>query len=277
MKIQRNFFPETHYNERIDKTTGKPASIDMLVLHCSAYETAQLIQVFMDLGVSAHYIIDRDGSVTQLVDEGKRAWHAGAGGWHDQGDINSRSIGIEVINPSLGHSLPYTEEQINALIELSQKIIKKYGILPHNIIAHSDMAPTRKYDPGRLFPWAELSKEGIGLWPKNSQPKNQKKDIKKLLQKIGYPLENEAAALRAFLRHFMPEMIPDQENPQMDQYQFLLEYDKNLPVVLEKQQPADVRVIGRLNQVADLFEQSRDKMAERQIFIKKKQVLKEWL
>ena len=257
MKIQKHFLPETHFNERIDKITGKSVPIDMLVLHCSAYDTVKLTQVFLDLGVSAHYLIDQDGSITQLVDEGKRAWHAGAGAWHNFGDINSCSVGIEVINPSLGHSLPYTPEQINALKELSKKIIKKYRILPHNVIAHSDMAPTRKYDPGRLFPWAELAKEGIGLWPTNNALINPETDVKNLLQKIGYPVENEAAALRAFLRHFMPEMIPDQENPEMDQYQFLLEYDQNLPTVLAHQAPADKKIIQRLNQVAAIFEKSR--------------------
>ena len=257
MQIQKHFLPETHYNERIDKTTGKPVPIDMLVLHCSAYDTARLTQVFLDLGVSAHYIINRDGAVTQLVDESKRAWHAGAGTWHNQGDINSRSIGIEVLNPSLGHTLPYTSQQINALKELSQKIIKKYGIQPHNVIAHSDMAPTRKYDPGRLFPWAELSQAGIGLFPTNTCVKTHQTDVKNLLQEIGYPIENEAAALRAFLRHFMPERVPDQENPEMDQYQFLLEYDQNLPAVLVHQSPADQEIIQRLTQVANAFYHSR--------------------
>lgn len=257
MKIKKCFLPETHFNERIDKTTGKSVPIDMLVLHCSAYDTAKLTQTFIDLGVSAHYIIDQDGSITQLVDESKRAWHAGAGSWYNQRDINSRSIGIEVINPSLGHTLSYRPEQINSVKKLSKKIIKKYGILPHNVIAHSDMAPTRKYDPGRLFPWEELSKEGIGLWPTYTQAKNQETDVKKLLQKIGYSIENEAASLRAFLRHFMPEMIPDQENQEMDQYQFLLEYDKNLPFVLAHQAPADKKIIQRLNQVGASFEKSR--------------------
>ena len=249
--------PQTHYNERLDKVSGKPIDIDMLVLHCSAYPSEKLIQVFMDLGVSAHYIIDRDGSIIQLVDESKRAWHAGAGVWHDQGDINSRSIGIEVINPSLGHTVPYTPEQIDSLIELSNDVIKRYNILPHNVIAHSDMAPTRKYDPGRLFPWAELSRADIGLFPKNTPVKTQQTDVKTLLKEIGYPLENEAAALRAFLRHFMPERIPDKENPEMDQYQFLLEYDQNLPAVLAHQAPADQKIIQRLNQVADAFKKSR--------------------
>ena len=257
MQIQKHFLPETHYNERIDKTTGKPVRIDMLVLHCSAYDTPRLTQVFLDLGVSAHYIIDKDGTITQLVDENKRAWHAGAGAWHDQADINSRSIGIEVINPSLGHSVPYTPEQIASLIKLSNDVIKRYNILPHNVIAHSDMAPTRKYDPGRLFPWAELSRAGIGLFPENTQVKTQKTSVKNLLKEIGYPLENEAAALRAFLRHFMPEMIPDQENPKMDQYQFLLEYDQNLPTVLAHQASANQKIIRRLNQVADIFKKSR--------------------
>ena len=95
------------------------------------------------------------------------------------------------------------------------------------------------------------------VWPTYNQPQNQETDVKKLLQKIGYSIENEAAALRSFLRHFMPEMIPDQENPQIDQYQFLVQYDQKLPEVLEKQRPADEKIIKRLNQVATVFEKSR--------------------
>lgn len=261
MKIQRKFLPETHYNERLDKVTGKPIDIDMLVLHCSAYPSEKLTQVFMDLGVSAHYIIDEDGSVIQLVDETKRAWHAGAGTWNGIGDINSHSVGIEVINPSLGHSAPYQEKQIDALIELSGDIIKRYNILPHNVFAHSDMAPARKYDPGRLFPWKKLSKAGIGLYPAENTIKNKCEDVKILLEKIGYPVQNEPASLRAFLRHFMPERIPDRENPEMDSYSFLLEYDQNLPAVLEKQALPDTQIITRLNQVADAFEKSRHKVS----------------
>ncbi len=260
MKIQKKKFPKKYYDERLDKHSGQQVDIDMLVLHCSAYETEKLTQVFVDLGVSVHYLIEQDGSIIQLMDESKRVWHAGSGTWYGIEDINAHSIGIELINPSLGHSIPYTLAQIDSLTELSKDIIKRYNILPHNVFAHSDMAPTRKYDPGRLFPWEALSKEGIGLWPSEEVLENQTKDIKSLLETIGYPTENEEAALRAFWRHFMPQMIPDKECQGIDQYQFLLKYDQNLPSILKMQASADEKIVQRLNQVASAFEKSRNRI-----------------
>ena len=164
---------------RIDKT-GTPMDVDMLVLHCAGYPPEKLIQVFINLGVAAHYLIDTDGSVIQLVEENHAARHAGVGSWYGREEINFRSIDIEVLNPGLGHLTPYTSAQIRVLKELSKHIIKKYGILPHDVIGHSDYAPARKYDPGRLFPWQELAAENIGLWPTDSPLKNMETNITKL-------------------------------------------------------------------------------------------------
>lgn len=259
LKIHKKLLPATLYNERRDKKTGKPIDIDMLVFHCSAYPCEKLIHVFQETGVSAHFIIGLDGTITQLVKEDKRAWHAGVGTWGGVDDINSHSVGIELVHAQLGHTGAYPSQQIEALKELSKKIIKTYHILPHNVVAHSDIAPTRRYDPGRLFPWQVLAQEEIGLFPSGEQKLSPKQSVKDLLRQIGYSVENEPASLRAFIRHFMPQLIPDKENPLMDPYQFLLDYDKNLPSVLAHQPQANQTILNTLNQVAYLFNRSRQK------------------
>ncbi|KAG1702965.1 N-acetylmuramoyl-L-alanine amidase AmiD [Nymphon striatum] len=117
-------------------------------------------------GVSCHYFVHEDGRIVQLVPESKRAWHAGKSCWQDEVDTNSRSIGIEIANP--GHSGEYPEfpkVQIDAVIELCSDILRRNsGIQPCNVLAHSDVAPGRKHDPGEKFPWALLHEKGIGHW-----------------------------------------------------------------------------------------------------------------
>lgn len=147
--------------------------ITMLVFHYTGMETGQVAVERLcapDAKVSAHYVVHEDGNVQQLVEEDKRAWHAGAGSWRGVTNINSASIGIEIING--GHnflnkdgSLPdYPDIQINAVIALSHDIVKRHKIEPWNVIGHSDLAPERKEDPGEHFPWAGLAAAGIGLW-----------------------------------------------------------------------------------------------------------------
>ena len=117
--------------------------------------------------VSAHYLIDEDGTVEQLVDETRRAWHAGAGVWQGVTDMNSASIGIELQNPGHSYGLrPFPPEQIAALVELCRAIMQRWKIPPENVIGHSDYAPGRKVDPGPFFPWRELAAQGIGIWPR---------------------------------------------------------------------------------------------------------------
>src|SRR5690606_12608308 len=106
-----------------------------------------------------------DGHICQLVDEERRAWHAGKSFWRGETDINSRSIGIEIANP--GHEFgyrPFPDVQIEAVIRLCHGILSRHPIPPRNVLAHSDIAPDRKEDPGELFPWSQLAAEGIGLW-----------------------------------------------------------------------------------------------------------------
>jgi len=196
------YIPSSFYNER--KT-----NIDTLMFHCSALNSQEMIDVLNQNELSCHYIIDENGKIIQLVDESKRAWHGGIGFWRDiDTDINSHSIGIELCHPTLGQS-PYPEKQINSLISLSKQIINRYDIKPNYIIGHSDSAPTRKADPGKFFPWEELSKHGIGLWYDLNKT-NPSADIKDLLSSIGYDTRTQetlTASLYAFARHFFPELI----------------------------------------------------------------------
>lgn len=161
------------------KCTIKPAinfgeraanlKLDILLLHYTGMESGDAALDWLCLeesGVSCHYFVHEDGRIVQLVPENKRAWHAGKSCWQDEVDTNSRSIGIEIANP--GHSGEYPEfpsVQIEAAIELCNDILKRNpDIQPHKVLAHSDVAPGRKHDPGEKFPWALLYEKGIGHW-----------------------------------------------------------------------------------------------------------------
>jgi N-acetylmuramoyl-L-alanine amidase len=154
--------------------------------------------------VSAHYLVDEDGTVMKLVDEDRRAWHAGKSYWAGEEDINSCSIGIELQNP--GHQFgyePYFDEQLDALKALCKAIMARHKILPHNVLAHSDIAPARKLDPGELFPWREFALEGIGIWPEAKE--HAEGNLNDLLIKYGYDPRIDAETLKsAFRRHFAP-------------------------------------------------------------------------
>ncbi len=188
--------------------------VTMLVLHYTGMRTAQdALNRLCDAAakVSAHYVICEDGAVHNLVPEDKRAWHAGLAHWRGITDINSASIGIEIVNGGHDFGLPaYPDAQIRALIALSRDIIKRHAIKAHNIVGHSDIAPMRKQDPGEKFPWAQLAKAGIGLWP--SAPKTAPAPFcpdayYEALARIGYDVETQEArkaAHTAFLRHFAP-------------------------------------------------------------------------
>ena len=155
--------------------------------------------------VSAHYMIDEDGTVFQLVDEANRAWHAGKSFWRGITDMNSASLGIELVNP--GHEFgyrPFPAAQIAALKNLLQDIKQRHGFGPDFLLAHSDIAPSRKEDPGELFPWKNLAAEGLGLWPEAVAGTG---DVASLLRKIGYDTENLPAAIKAFQRRYEPENV----------------------------------------------------------------------
>lgn len=202
MEIKKHLLP--NFNER-----KKP--ITALVLHCSAFHENEAYESYDEAGVSTHYFIDEDGSLTQMVAEDKRAWHAGVASWREiTEDFNSASIGIEICNMSLGET-PYLKAQIKTLIPLCQELIKRYQIQPQNVVAHSDIAPMRKMDPGMTFPWQELAANGIGLWYDVKNADNIKEnDVCKLLKQIGYKADDKEetiAAAYAFRRRFLPEEV----------------------------------------------------------------------
>jgi N-acetylmuramoyl-L-alanine amidase len=142
----------------------------MILLHYTGMQSglaalARLRDGAHEPKVSAHYFVDEDGTITQLVPEARRAWHAGLAVWRNERDINSRSIGIEIVNP--GHEFGYPDyppHQVDAVIALCRDIAARRAIRADHVLAHSDVAPGRKQDPGEKFPWERLHKAGVGHW-----------------------------------------------------------------------------------------------------------------
>ncbi|MDO5506433.1 MAG: N-acetylmuramoyl-L-alanine amidase [Pseudoxanthomonas suwonensis] len=149
--------------------------------------------------VSSHYLVGKDGGIYQLVADNARAWHAGGGRWGTITDLNSASIGIEIDNNGIA---PYTEPQIAALIELLRDLTTRLRIPPTQVLGHSDLAPTRKIDPGPHFPWQRLHAAGFGVWPGELQEPPPGFDGWLAMAAVGYPLDDRAAALRAFRMRF---------------------------------------------------------------------------
>jgi N-acetylmuramoyl-L-alanine amidase len=153
--------------------------------------------------VSAHYLVGRDGKIYSLVDELARAWHAGESYWGGHRDLNSASIGIELDNDG---DEPFAEAQISALLALLADLKQRYVIPAANFLGHSDVAPRRKVDPGRRFPWKLLAAHGFGLWcepPYAEAPGSV--DGATLLAALGYNVADPAAAVSAFRSHFTPD------------------------------------------------------------------------
>ncbi len=189
-------FPSPNYGERRGGVLPS-----LIVLHYTAMQTAQAaLERLCDpkTEVSAHYLIDEGGAVYALVPEEKRAWHAGAGRWGATEDVNSHSIGIELAN--LG-AHPFPEPQMRSLEELLPAIMGRWQISPEGIIGHSDMAPDRKFDPGRRFDWRRLAVRGLSVWPEIGAEGEFYSDAKA----FGYDVEGrEEAVLTAFRQRFRP-------------------------------------------------------------------------
>jgi N-acetylmuramoyl-L-alanine amidase len=178
--------------------------------------------------VSCHYFIWEDGRTVQLVAEDRRAWHAGRGVWKGESDLNSASIGIEIVNPGHldGHDLPpFPPPQIDAIIRLARDIGARHAVAPERILAHSDIAPARKRDPGEKFPWEALWRAGIGHWTapapiaegvlhRRGEEGSPIRALQALLALYGYGVEltgvydrQTELVVAAFQRHFRPERI----------------------------------------------------------------------
>src|SRR6195952_4715810 len=199
--------PSPNFDERT-------SPVSMLVLHYTGMaDAASAIARLTDpeAKVSAHYLIAEDGQIVRLVDETKRAWHAGRSHWRGIDNINSASVGIELVNP--GHEFgyrPFPEAQIEALIPLVANIVQRHGITRGNVVGHSDIAPTRKQDPGELVPWNRLARLRLAL-PRPTRnlmdPHWSDAGFLLALQRFGYEIADTLAATVAFQRRFRPELI----------------------------------------------------------------------
>jgi len=195
--IQGEWLPSPNFDER------RPGFV--ILHHTSSDTAARAIRILTDPAsrVSAHYVIGRDGRLVQLVEERLRAWHAGDSRWGGNADVNSSSIGIELDNTG---AEPFPEPQITALLALLSGLRERYRIPAANVIGHGDVAPGRKVDPSRYFPWKRLAEQGFGLWcdaPASAAPSGFDSTLG--LQAFGYDVSNPAAAAAAFRRHFRGE------------------------------------------------------------------------
>jgi N-acetylmuramoyl-L-alanine amidase len=214
--------PSPNHDER---PAGAP--IDMLILHYTGMKTVrEAIDRLRDPAarVSSHYVVDEDGAVLRLVPEARRAFHAGVSYWRGHSGLNARSIGIEIVNP--GHEWGYRDFpvlQLAAVCDLCLGILSRHPIPPRNVLAHSDVAPDRKEDPGELFDWRSLAENGVGLWPIGApdlgtvgaaRDPAALHDVRTALSGIGYRVAPKGAfdpalatVLRAFQRHWRPEAV----------------------------------------------------------------------
>lgn len=200
-------------------------AVDILLLHYTGMASAGAAQARLceaAAKVSCHYMVDEDGTIVQLVSEARRAWHAGVSFWQGATDINSRSIGIEIVNGGHDFDCPdFPARQINAVIALCRDIQSRYPILPERVLAHSDIAPGRKRDPGEKFPWRVLHQSGVGLWVEPEPvfdtaellDDHSALKLKAALRDYGYKLnpdDDDATTqdvVAAFQRHFRPQRV----------------------------------------------------------------------
>ena len=195
-------------------------AVDMLLLHYTGMRSAEqaLARLCDPLAeVSAHYLVDEDGATLRLVPENRRAWHAGRAAWAGQVDINSCSIGIELVNP--GHEFGYRRfpaSQMASLEQLCRDILARHPVPPWRVLGHGDVAPARKEDPGEMFDWAALARAGVGLWPEATPPTDHVTIPLEALQRglaaLGYAIgisesmnAETRAVILAFQRHWLPQ------------------------------------------------------------------------
>ena len=207
----------------------RKGALDMVLLHYTGMASVQAaLERLCDpqAEVSAHYLVHEDGRIVQMVPEARRAWHAGRAFWAGESDINSRSIGIEIVNP--GHEYGYVDfpdAQIDAVTALCLDIVERHGIAPERVLAHSDVAPGRKVDPGERFPWARLAASGVGHWVEPAPVVSGRffqqgaigqpvEALQTMLALYGYGVdvngvydEKTTQVIEAFQRHFRPERV----------------------------------------------------------------------
>ncbi len=217
------FVPSPNFGERRGRRPN------CLILHYTGMPTAEgALALLTDPAseVSAHYFVWEDGRIFQLVPEEARAWHAGKAEWKGETDLNSVSIGVEIVNSGHDGGLPpFEDRQIAATIALSRDIVSRWNIPLHRVLAHSDVAPGRKRDPGEAFPWRRLWEKGVGQWVEPAPPSGEAlfrheeegppvRALQAMLALYGYGLElsgvydrRTRAAVEAFQRHFRPARV----------------------------------------------------------------------
>jgi N-acetylmuramoyl-L-alanine amidase len=230
--IVSDVVPSPNVDQRAE---GRPP--DMILLHYTGMKTGEAALERLctrEAKVSAHYVVFESGRIVQCVPETLRAWHAGVSSWAGETDINSRSIGIEIVNP--GHEFGYREfplRQIAAVISLCKSIVTRRGpISAERVLAHSDVAPSRKQDPGETFPWELLNESGIGHWVRAAplnldgaivQPGDQGEAVMRLQRTFsiyGYGINESGLyddttrdVVAAFQRHFRPARVDGIADP----------------------------------------------------------------
>ncbi len=222
--VAAKVFPSPNHGERKD---GHPPS--MLVLHYTGMpDEGEALQWLCNpmSQVSAHYFVFGDGRVLQMVPEARRAWHAGVSSWDGETDINSRSIGIEIANPGHPGGLPpFPDGQIDSVVALTRDILTRWRIAAVRVLAHSDVAPGRKLDPGEAFPWERLHRAGVGHWVAPAPIRDGRffsrgdrgmpiEALQAMLAMYGYGVringvfdEDTEKVVAAFQRHFRPERV----------------------------------------------------------------------
>lgn len=218
VRVSPNFGPR--------RGTGRP---DMIVLHYTGMASGEAAEAWLcdpASEVSSHYLVHEDGRIVQMVRESDRAWHAGKSSWRGQADINSCSVGVEIVNP--GHLLGYkafASAQVDAVISLCLGIVGRHAIAPERVLAHSDVAPGRKIDPGEKFPWRRLAEAGVGHFVGAAPIRNGAalqsgdagaavEELQSMLALYGYGVDISALfdrqteiVVEAFQRHFRPRRV----------------------------------------------------------------------
>jgi N-acetylmuramoyl-L-alanine amidase len=222
--------PSPNHEPRVGST--RP---DMIVLHYTGMidGPAALAQLCRPRsGVSSHYVVFEDGRIVQCVAEAQRAWHAGVSSWEGEQDINSRSIGIEIVNPGHGLGYPdFPDAEMEAVITLTRDILARHDVRADRVVAHSDVAPGRKEDPGEKFPWARLHRAGIGHWVEPAPIRDGAvltlgdhgdavQYLQQALTRYGYGVPTSGVfdtatrdVVTAFQRHFRPARVDGAADP----------------------------------------------------------------
>jgi N-acetylmuramoyl-L-alanine amidase len=197
------------------KAIGQNERVRFIIMHYTALDEQKSVETLTQEQVSAHYLVQKNPAseygtpaVLQLVDENKRAWHAGVSNWNGRSNLNDTSIGIEIVNLGYTENMlgsrtwyDYNQKQVVAIAALVKDISQRYQITPDNILGHSDIAPLRKQDPGKLFPWERLASMGIGAWPDRVL-------VAKYLNRRSPDVLSDVKNLQVLLKHYGYDQIP---------------------------------------------------------------------